>query len=89
MVTCKAHNLETVDACVGSNPTPATLDYRENMIKNGKIMHCVSAHTLRELVDISNELSIERNDVVGIVSGDKKYYLVYYYGGIEDGNPKD
>ena len=24
MVTCKAHNLETVNACVGSIPTPAT-----------------------------------------------------------------
>ena len=24
MVTCKAHNLETENACVGSIPTPAT-----------------------------------------------------------------
>ena len=32
MVTCKAHNLETENACVGSIPTPAT---KKNIITSG------------------------------------------------------
>lgn len=29
MVTCKAHNLETENACVGSIPTPATKKHNQ------------------------------------------------------------
>ena len=29
MVRCKAHNLETENACVGSIPTPATISFVE------------------------------------------------------------
>lgn len=40
MVTCKAHNLETEYACVGSIPTPATIfffgEYRPLSSEQGK-----------------------------------------------------
>ena len=59
------------------------------MEKTSKIMHLTSADTLREVVNIANELGIQREDIVGLLNRGEKYYLVYYYGGTgEYGNPK-
>lgn len=33
MVRCKAHNLETENACVGSIPTPATKAFLDQWVK--------------------------------------------------------
>ena len=40
MVTCKAHNLETENACVGSIPTPATT----NIISSGLRVTSIKKH---------------------------------------------
>lgn len=59
------------------------------MIKNGKIMQCTSAETIRELMDYANEIGIQREDIVVLLEKGGKYYLIYYYGGVdENGNPK-
>lgn len=52
-------------------------------------MHCTSAETIRELVDYVNEIGIQREDIVALLEKGSKYYLIYYYGGVdENGNPK-
>lgn len=59
------------------------------MEKNSKIMHLTSTDTLREVVNIANELGIQREDIVGLLNRGEKYYLVYYYGGTDEyGNSK-
>lgn len=55
------------------------------MIKNGKIMHCTSANTIRELVEYANEIGIQREDIVSLLERRNKIYLVYYYGGVHYG----
>lgn len=59
------------------------------MIKKGKMMHCTSADTIRELVEYANEIGIQREDIVALLEKGNKNYLVYYYGGVdENGNSK-
>ena len=56
----------------------------EPMSKNGKIMHYMNGKNVRELVEKANALGIQREDIVSILSGKDYYYMIYYYGGVED-----
>lgn len=56
----------------------------ELMCKNGKIMHYINGKNVRELVEKANALGIQRGDIVSILSGKDYYYMIYYYGGVED-----
>ena len=56
----------------------------EPMCKNGKIMHYMNGKNVRELVEKANVLGIQRDDIVSILSGKDYYYMIYYYGGVED-----
>lgn len=56
----------------------------EPMCKNTKIMHYINGKNVRELVEKANALGVQRDDIVSILSGKDYYYMIYYYGGIED-----
>ena len=56
----------------------------EPMCKNGKIMHYMNGKNVRELVKKANVLGIQREDIVSILSGKDYYYMIYYYGGVEN-----
>ena len=56
----------------------------EQMCKSGKIMHYMNGKNVRELVEKANVLGIQREDIVSILSGKDYYYMIYYYGGVED-----
>ena len=56
----------------------------EPMCKSGKIMHYMNGKNVRELVEKANVLGIQREDIVSILSGKDYYYMIYYYGGVED-----
>lgn len=49
------------------------------MVNNGKIMSAVEAQTIRELVDLTNDYKIPREDVVSILPSKEGYVMVYYY----------
>ena len=51
----------------------------EDMIKNGKTMNAFEAQTIRELVDLANDYTIPREDVVSILPSKEGYVIVYYY----------
>ena len=51
----------------------------EVMVKNGKMMVAVEAQTIRELVDLTNDYKIPREDVVSILPSREGYVMVYYY----------
>lgn len=52
--------------------------------KTGKIMLYTAGKTIRELVEKANSLSIQREDIVSILSGGDYYYMLYYYDGPRD-----
>lgn len=56
----------------------------ELMCKNGKIMHYINGKNVRELVEKANALGIQRGDIVSILPGKDYYYMIYYYGEVED-----
>ena len=56
----------------------------EPMCKSGKIIHYMNGKNVRELVEKANVLGIQREDIVSILSGKDYYYMIYYYGGVED-----
>ena len=56
----------------------------EPMCKNTKIMHYMNGKNVRELVEKANVLGVQRDDIVSILSGKDYYYMIYYYGGVED-----
>ena len=56
----------------------------EPMYKNGNIMHYMNGKNVRELVEKANALGVQREDIVSILSGKDYYYMIYYYGGVED-----
>ena len=56
----------------------------EPMCKSGKIMHYMNGKNVRELVEKANVLGIQREDIVSILSGKDYYYMIYYYGGVEN-----
>lgn len=48
-------------------------------MENTKILQCVSANNIKEIVNIANTLNISREDMVSIIPKDNKVYMVYYY----------
>lgn len=44
----------------------------------GKIMLCIVAPTIREIVRQSNELGIQKEDIVGMFHLREQFWLVYY-----------
>ena len=54
------------------------------MCKSGKIMHYMNGKNVRELVEKANALGVQREDIVSILSGKDYYYMIYYYGGVEN-----
>ena len=56
----------------------------EPMCKNTKIMYYMNGKNVRELVEKANALGVQRDDIVSILSGKDYYYMIYYYGGVED-----
>lgn len=52
----------------------------ESTVKNGKVMTAFTAPTIRTIIDIANELSIKREDIVTLTKEGDQYILVYYGG---------
>lgn len=52
----------------------------ESIVKNGKVMTAFTAPTIRTIIDIANELSIKREDIVTLTKESDQYILVYYGG---------
>lgn len=52
----------------------------EETIKEGKLMTAITAPNIRQLVDIANEVSISREDIISIIPSNEGYTLIYYYG---------
>lgn len=48
------------------------------MTKDGKILTCIVADTMRNIIKQANELSIEREDIVSITTLHNQIYLMYY-----------
>ena len=51
----------------------------EEYSKEGKLLHALRGRTIRELVDKTNDLKIQREDVVTILQENGYYVLLYYY----------
>lgn len=78
VVASQAHNLKVG----GSTPPPATNIYNmgeENNIRYGKLMVASEAPTIREIVELANELHIPREDVVSILPSRDGFMIIYYY----------
>lgn len=43
-----------------------------------KIVHCISAPSLRKLVEAANELNISKEDIINIVDFGNQIHLIYY-----------
>lgn len=43
-----------------------------------KIVHCVSAPSVRKLVEAANELDISKEDIISIVDYGNQIHLIYY-----------
>lgn len=54
----------------------------EEYVKEGKLLHALRARSVRELVNKTNELNIQREDVITILQENGQYVLLYYYQGI-------
>lgn len=54
----------------------------EEYNKEHKLLHAIRGRTIRELVDKTNELGIQREDVVTILQENGYYVVLYYYQGI-------
>ena len=54
------------------------------MCKNNKVMHYINGKTMRELVKKANLIGIQKEDIVSILPCNDYYYMIYYYGGVED-----
>lgn len=50
----------------------------ESTTKNGKVMKAFTAPNIRTIVNIANELSIKREDIVTLTQESGQYILVYY-----------
>lgn len=48
------------------------------MAKNGKTMACIVGYTVRDIINLANELEIPREDIVSILPFAGQIYLFYY-----------
>lgn len=51
----------------------------EMNVRYGKLMVASEASTIRDLVELANELHIPREDVVSILPSREGYVIIYYY----------
>ena len=56
----------------------------EVMCKNNKVMHYINGKTMRELVKKANLIGVQKEDIVSILPCNDYYYMIYYYGGVEN-----
>lgn len=52
----------------------------ESTTKNGKVITAITSPTIRGIVNIANELSIKREDIVALTKEGNEHILVYYGG---------
>lgn len=52
----------------------------ESTTKNGKVMTAITSPTIRGIVAIARELSIQREDIVTLTKESNEYILIYYEG---------
>lgn len=51
----------------------------EEMVKDNKVMTAFEGFSIRELIDVANEESIQREDIVSILSTPNGYMMIYYH----------
>lgn len=47
-------------------------------VKNKKIMYAIYGDTIREIVNQSNELGIQRGDIVSLIKDGGQFILTYF-----------
>lgn len=47
-------------------------------VENKKVMSALAAVTIREIVKLSNELDIKKEDIVSLLKENSQFVLVYY-----------
>ena len=52
----------------------------ESTVKNGKVLTAITSPTIRGIVNITNELAIQKEDIVLITKESNEYILLYYEG---------
>lgn len=52
----------------------------ESTVKDGKVMTAISSPTIRGIVNIAKELSIQKEDIVTLTKESNEYILIYYAG---------
>lgn len=52
----------------------------ESTVKNGKVLTAITSPTIRGIVNIANELAIQKEDIVLITKESNEYILLYYEG---------
>lgn len=48
------------------------------MTKDGKVMTCIVGQTVRGVISQANELGIQREDIVNMLTLGEQIYLVFY-----------
>lgn len=75
MVARESHNLKVR----GSIPFPATIKVDiMGEDKNTKVMYAIYGDTIREIVRQSNELGIQREEIVSLIKDGGQFILTYY-----------
>lgn len=75
MVARESHNLKVR----GSIPFPATIKVDiMGEDKNTKVMCAIYGDTIREIVRQSNELGIQREEIVSLIKDGGQFILTYY-----------
>ena len=54
----------------------------EEYTKDNKLLHATRARTIRELVDKTNSLQIQKEDIIAVLQEQGYYVLLYYYSGV-------
>lgn len=75
MAARESHNLKVR----GSIPFPATIKVDiMGEDKNTKVMYAIYGDTIREIVRQSNELGIQREEIVSLIKDGGQFILTYY-----------
>lgn len=75
MVVHESYNLKIK----GSIPFPATIKIDiMGEDKNTKVMYAIYGDTIREIVRQSNELDIQREEIVSLIKDGGQFILTYY-----------
>ena len=57
---------------------PPQLIKLKTMTKDGKVMTCIVGQTVRGIISQANELGIQREDIVNMLTLGEQIYLVFY-----------